>query len=89
MTEELRNPMMTDERPTYEAPRALHLGGAGTVTGQTACQPGSGNINWCSPGSGAGESGCEQDGNDAATECLATGFGALVGCLDSGSGFVP
>lgn len=86
MTQEYKT-QPTDDRPAYEAPRALRLGGTGVSTGQTACQSGSSNVNWCVAGTSADGSGCEQNGDGALTTCLGVGIGALTACLDLGNGF--
>ena len=88
MPEELETYGLADDRPVYDAPRALRLGGANAGTGQGACLPGSGNANFCSTGNGAIESGCEENGNDAVGVCVGVGAGALADCLTTGEGFV-
>jgi hypothetical protein len=62
-----------DNRPAYEAPRALRLGEWRTGAGQ-----------FCTPGSGD-EILCQSNGNAAGTDCMADGSSAIIGCSSGSS----
>jgi hypothetical protein len=97
MTNELKT-QLVDDRPTYEAPRALRLGnGPGGLGQNPPCQQPGSSAGDCSTGSGAAaycveqgssaDMGCSYSGIAADLgECLANGESAASGqCVDAGS----
>jgi len=65
----------TDDRPTYEPPRALRLDGTQTGTGGIPAQ--------CSP-SGSSATNCEGVGSVAADTCAGGGTASIM-CINDGN----
>jgi hypothetical protein len=93
MSEELTTQHPVDDRPPYEAPKALRLGGTHAGAGQ-CFQPGSSDQDFCeAPGNSAGGDGCLQPGLSAfscyegsgADSCGIPGNLAPGGCIEIGN----
>jgi hypothetical protein len=77
MTDKLEKQAGVAIQPTYDPPQALRMGDIRAGAGGTPCaQPGSGDVGYCSAGSGAQGDGC--DPGNAASVCTGPGNDAEI-----------
>ena len=70
-------PLLQDNRPEYEPPRATRLSDFQTGSGGAICTPtGSGDLIGCTTGNSAGD-------------CITNGNSAAVGCTTAGNSVLP
>ena len=74
MDEQSKDSGVCDSRAVYVPPSVVRISDLKQGKGQTSCEPGSGNTDYCHPGNSAHMC-CDTNGNNASGSCTGTGSG--------------